>query len=231
MKLFSGFPDGKVQVTPLPNLFFSELLPSIDDLAELKITLHLFWLLANRKNRVLYVRTGDLSADQTLIQSLAAIDARPEEALTRGLALATERGTLLRWTVRSGEQDATQDFYFVNTEAGRRAFERMERREPPEAHSVGAEPVQPVARSNIFSLYEKNIGLLTPMISEELKEAEQEYPADWVGDAFKIAVENNKRNWSYIRGILKRWQTEGRSEGTKKKKTWYGDEYSKFVKR
>src|SRR5512135_1929300 len=98
MKLFSGFPDGKVQVTPLPNLFFSELLPSIDDLAELKITLHLFWLLANRKNRVLYVRAGELAADRTLVQSLAGIDAKPEDALKRGLALATERGTLLRWT-------------------------------------------------------------------------------------------------------------------------------------
>jgi DnaD/phage-associated family protein len=231
MKLFSGFPDGKVQVTPLPNLFFSELLPSIDDLAELKITLHLFWLLANRKNRVLYVRAGELSADQTLIQSLAAIDAEPEEAIKRGLALATERGTLLRWTAHSGERDATQDFYFVNTEAGRRAFERMASRESPDAPPVEAEPVQPVTRSNIFALYEKNIGLLTPMLAEELKEAEREYPADWIGDAFKIAVENNKRNWSYIRGILKRWQTEGRSEGAKKKKTWYGDEYSKFVKR
>lgn len=231
MKLFSGFPNGKVQVTPLPNLFFSELLPSIDDLAELKITLHLFWLLANRKNRVLYVRGRELAADRTLIQSLAGIDAKPEDALKRGLALATERGTLLRWTVRSEEGDATEELFFVNTEAGRRAFERIGSSEPPDEQPVEMEPVQPVARPNIFALYEKNIGMLTPIISEELREAEKEYPADWIGDAFKIAVENNKRSWSYIRTILTRWQTEGRSEGAKKKKTWYGDEYSKFVKR
>ena len=37
MKLFSGFPAGKLDVTPLPNLFFSELVPAIDDLAELKV--------------------------------------------------------------------------------------------------------------------------------------------------------------------------------------------------
>jgi DnaD/phage-associated family protein len=231
MKLFSGFPDGKVQVTPLPNLFFSELLPGIDDLAELKITLHLFWLLANRKNRLAYVRAGELAADRTLIQSLAAIDAKPEAALKRGLTLATERGTLLRWTARSGEGDAEEDLYFVNSEAGRRAFERIGGGEPSDARPVETEPVPPVVRPNIFALYEKNIGMLTPMISEELREAEKEYPAEWIEDAFKIAVDNNKRNWSYIRKILTRWQTEGRSEGAKKKKTWYGDEYSKFVKR
>jgi DNA replication protein DnaD len=69
------------------------------------------------------------------------------------------------------------------------------------------------------------------MMAEELREAEKEYPADWIADAFKIAVENNKRSWSYVRKILTRWQTEGRSERAKKKKTWYGDEYSKYVKR
>ena len=141
MKLFSGFPNGKVQVTPLPNLFFSELLPSIDDLAELKVTLHLFWLLANRKNRVLYVRAGELAADRTLIQSLAAMDAKPEEALKRGLALATERGTLRRWTARSAEGDSPEELFFVNTEAGRRAFEQMESGALRDAHRVETEPV------------------------------------------------------------------------------------------
>ena len=49
MKAFSGFPAGKVHFTPLPNLFFSQLLPAIDDLAELKVTLHIFWLLHQKK--------------------------------------------------------------------------------------------------------------------------------------------------------------------------------------
>ncbi len=223
MKLFSGFPSGKVEVTPLPNLFFSELCPAIDDLAELKVTLHIFWLIANRKaGAPRYVTASELRADRTLMQSLAASDAKPDEALTRALAAATERGTLLH---RSSDDE---EAYFLNNEAGRRAFEKSERAEESLPRGASREPAA-VARPNIFALYEQNIGLLTPMISEELKDAEQEYPADWVADAFKIAVKQNKRSWAYVSGILKRMKIEGR--GDRKGKAWYGDEHSKFIKR
>jgi len=214
MKLFSGFPNGKLAVTPLPNLFFSELLPAIDDLAELKVTLHIFWQIANRKTS--YVRASDLRADRTLMQSLEQIDAAPEDALQRGLARATERGTLLN----------RDELYFLNTDKGRRAFEKMQASESP---ARTHEPAPIVERPNIFVLYENNIGLLTPIIAEELREAEKLYSAEWVADAIKVAVEQNKRSWAYARKILERWKAEGRATPSRKK-TWY-DDYGKFVKR
>ncbi len=214
MKLFSGFPDGKLAVTPLPNLFFSELLPAIDDLAELKVTLHIFWQMAHSKTA--FVRASDLRADRTLMQSLKQVDPSPDQALERGLALATERGTLLN----------RDELYFLNTAKGRRAFEEMQAAEPSKLHRESA-PVE--ERPNIFVLYENNIGLLTPIIAEELREAEQLYSAEWVADAIRIAVEQNKRRWAYARKILERWKTEGRATPSRKK-TWY-DDYGKFVKR
>lgn len=233
MKNFSGLPSGKLQVTPLPNLFFSELLPAIDDLAELKVTLHIFWLLAREKSRSQYVRAQDLHADRTLIQSLAAVDAQPDEVLARALNSAVERGTLLHFiappSAGSDGQDAEEHFYFLNSESGRRALERMEREGKWPRSTLAREPAA-AERPNIFALYEQNIGLLTPIISEELKEAEREYPADWIEEAFREAVEHNVRNWKYVRAILERWKTEGK-EGSKRKKTWYGEEYSKYVKR
>ncbi len=226
MKLFSGFPSGKVQVTPLPNLFFSELCPAIDDFAELKVTLHIFWLIANRKAKVpRCVARSELRADRTLMQSLAAIDVKSDDALTRALQAATERGTLLH---RAAEGDAV---YFLNDDAGRRAFEKSERAGETGPRGAVREPATVADRPNIFVLYEQNIGLLTPMISEELKEAEKEYPADWIADAFKIAVKQNKRSWAYVSGILKRMKTEGRGEDTKKRKHWWDDEYDKYVNR
>ena len=48
MQGFPGFPAGKLATTPVPNLFFSELLPLIDNLAELKVVLHLFWLIGKK---------------------------------------------------------------------------------------------------------------------------------------------------------------------------------------
>ncbi|MCX7838814.1 MAG: DnaD domain protein [Anaerolineae bacterium] len=217
MKIFSGFPAGKLEVTPLPNLFFSELLPAIDDLAELKVTLHLFWLLARRKTP--YVRASELRADRTLIQSLSIVNTTLDDALARAVA----RGTLLEW---NAQDDA---LYFLNNERGRRALEKIEEEHPPRSN-LAPEPATSQERPNIFALYEQNIGLLTPLIVEELKEAEREYPSEWIAEAIRLAVEHNKRNWRYARAILERWKTEGRDTG-KKKKTWYDDAYAKFVKR
>lgn len=246
MKIFSGLPSGKLQVTPLPNLLFSELLPAIDDLAELKVTLHIFWLLAQGKNRSQYVSANDLRGDRTLMQSLAAVEAKPDEALARALNSAVERGTLLQIVappsaVLRQAQDgspgqgsdslgAEEHFYFLNSASGRRALERMERAGKLPRSTIASEPASAAERPNIFALYEQNVGLLTPIISEELKEAEGEYPADWIEEAFREAVEHNVRNWKYIHAILGRWKTEGK-EGSKKSKTWYDKEYSKYVKR
>ncbi len=225
MKLFSGFPSGKVEVTPLPNLFFSELCPAIDDLTELKVTLHIFWLIANRKaGAPRYVTASELRADRTLMQSLAASDAKPDEALTRALAAATERGTLLH---RSTEGD---EMYFVNNDAGRRAFEKSERAEEPLPRGAAREPAPAEERPNIFVLYEQSFGLLlTQTNSEELKDMERDYSEEWIADALKETALQGKKSLKYTRTILERWKTEGR--GDRKGKTWYGDEHSKFIKR
>lgn len=217
MKIFSGFPAGKLEVTPLPNLFFSELLPNIDDLAELKVTLHLFWLIAHRKTP--YVRASELRADRTLMQSLSTANATLDDALARAVA----RGAVLEYSI----PDDT--LYFLNTERGRRALEKIEQEHPP-CFNLAPESATPQERPNIFTLYEQNIGLLTPLIVEELKEAEREYPSEWIAEAIRLAVEHNKRSWRYARAILERWKTEGRDTG-KRKKTWYDDAYAKFVKR
>ncbi len=215
MKIFSGFPQGKLDVTPLPNLFFSELLPMIDDAAELKVTLHIFWLSAHNKSP--RIRLDDLRADRTLMQSLKIIEAKPEAALKRGLDSAMKRGTLL----------CHGDEYFLNTEKGRRAFDKAQTEES--LSGVSREPASVEERPNIFVLYEKSFGLLlTPVISDELKELEQEYPMDWIADALKETAVRGNKNLKYTRKILERWKVEGR--GSKKSKSWY-DEYGKFVKR
>jgi DNA replication protein len=217
MKVFSGFPAGKLAVTPLPNLFFTELLPAIEDAAELRVTLYIFWLIANAKSKTQFVAASELHTDRTLMQSIAA------DELTRVLDVAVTRGTLLRL-------EGEDDLFFVNSDAGRRAFEKMEKEKLPVRSTIGH--VAPdSSRPNIFTLYEQNIGLLTPIIAEELKDAEKEYPADWIAEAFKIAVEQNVRKWSYVQKILERWQTEGKAGEGKKRKTWYTDEHAKHINR
>jgi len=65
-------------------------------------------------------------------------------------------------------------------------------------------------RPDIYTLYEQNIGPLTPILGERLREAEQLYPAEWVEAAFTEAVNYNRRSWAYISRILENWATEGK---------------------
>ena len=68
---FIGFPDTKMKPVVVPDFFFTDLLPQIDDLAELKLTLHCFWLLNEQSGDLRYVRGADLRADAVLLAGLA----------------------------------------------------------------------------------------------------------------------------------------------------------------
>ncbi len=211
MEGFSGFPAGKVRFTSIPNLFFSELLPLIDHLAELKVTLHIFWLVGRKKGALRYVSRRELAGDGVLLRGLKTRHQTPEEALDEGLERAVARGTLLRVAVKKGEEE--DQWYFLNTDKGRRAVERFRRGEiAPEVIPLADEVHLAAERPNIFVLYEQNVGLLQPIIAEELREAEQTYPAEWIEEAFQIAAENNVRNWRYVRAILESWATEGKDD-------------------
>lgn len=200
MKTFSGFPPGKVRSVGIPELAFTDLFPIIDDLAELKLTLHVLWRLRRQRGKVRYLRRADLASDWVLLSGLG--DA-PVEALRSALERAVERGTLLR--IENIIGDMTEELYFANTPKGRAAVEAVARGEWPDE-------LESAARPNIFTLYEQNIGMLTPLIAEELREAERTYPAAWIEDALREAVSQSIRKWSYIRAILERWRTEGKDD-------------------
>jgi DNA replication protein len=217
VKGFAGFPAGKQPYTPVPNLFFSELLPDIDHLGELKVTLHVFWLLARRKGERPCVSGEELATDRRLLAGLALPGLSPAESLRDALERAVVRRTLLR--VTTGEEEQQRDWYFVNSEKGRQAMDDLlaGRWTPAETGQLVRLQEQ---RPNIFVLYEQNIGLLTPLLAEELMEAEDTYPAEWIEAAFREAVELNKRSWRYVLRILERWAAEGKDDETSRR----GDE-------
>ena len=47
--MFKGFTDTET-FTQVPNSFFRELLKEIDDLAEMKVTLYLFWRISHMES-------------------------------------------------------------------------------------------------------------------------------------------------------------------------------------
>ncbi|MEW6033530.1 MAG: DnaD domain protein [Chloroflexota bacterium] len=217
-RAFPGFP-AHGRFTPIHNVFFAAVLPEIEDLAELKVTLHLLWVLYEKKGYPRFVTRRQLLADAPLVQGMGSEGTPAAEALGQALELAVKRGTLLHLRLKRGDED--EDLYFLNTEADRRAVERIESGELQLADFAmpAAPPDGGVERRDIFSLYEANIGLLTPIIAEELKEAEKLYPVEWIEDAFREAVSLNKRSWRYIARILERWSTEGKDRGKSRQYT------------
>jgi DNA replication protein len=213
VKRFPGFPPGNVRCTPVPDLFFSELLPQIDSAPELKVSLHVLWLLHRKRGQQPCVSRDELGRDGVLLKGLKTAGESPQRLLEEGLERAVARGTLLQLKART-EDGEEQSWYFLNSEPGRAAADQARRGELVlSSAAVIEEPQVEVERPNIFVLYEQNIGTLQPMIAEELQEAEESYPVAWIEDAFRIAAEQNVRRWRYIRAILERWAAEGRDDG------------------
>jgi DNA replication protein len=211
MTQFQGFPSGgRVQYTAVPNAFFSAVLPQITDIHELKTTLHIIAALYNRKGYPRFIPYSELIGDTVLMQGLD----RSEETLRNALKMAVERGTLLSLSVE--KESTSEDIYFLNDEPGRQAVENILSGELKLAglKAQANAPATAEPLPDIFTLYEQNIGMLTPMIAEELRDAVKLYPEDWIRDAIKEAVTYNKRNIKYIDKILQNWSIEGRSDGT-----------------
>ena len=212
MKPFQGFPT-RMEFTPIPNLFISRMMSQISDITELKTTLHIFKLIYAKKGYPRFVSLGELTGNASLMDNLGQDDKPTEEILNNALELAVKRGTILHLAVDiNGKQG---DIYFLNTPPDRKAMAKVQDGELklPGLNARTIPPIHTEELPNIFTLYEENIGMLTPMIAEELKEAEKLYPKTWIRDAIKIAVNQNKHKWDYISAILERWTAEGKSDG------------------
>jgi DNA replication protein len=208
MRGFNGFPQ-KGTLIKIPGLFFSELLPDIDNLPELKVTLYCFWRLQTREGQVTFLRKAEILVDHEFMSGLAASSDQAQTALDEGLERAITRGTLLH--VQIGNNGRTESVYFMNTAKGRAAVDGIERGVWKPTLETSMPLHVNLERPNIFRLYEQNIGPLTPIIAEHLTELEDTYSQAWIEEAIGIAVKQNKQKLAYVEAILKRWRMEGRA--------------------
>lgn len=243
---FIGFPDQKMKAVVIPDFFFTDLLPLIDDMAELKVTLHCFWLLNEQEGQLRYLRGDDLRGDSTLLAGLQQDqDLRtPLQTLADALERAVARNTLLRMDVETDDnatgETIREDWYFVNTVKGRQTVALIRQGRLSELQAVLPDEARlKVERPNLFVLYEQNVGLMTPIIADQLRDMEKSYPPEWIDEAFEIAVSRNKRALRYIQAILKRWETEGkdgdsdeitgRDTEASRRRDYRPDEYSDII--
>jgi len=215
MGAFDGYPAGEAYPTPVPGLFFRELLPQIEDLNELKVTIYAFWRLNQKEGAFRYLQIEDFEDDEVFIEGLEARHGSKTAALQDALDSCVQRGSLLKAKVTTGRQRPL--LYFINSPRGRAAVKAIQDGQWRQNEDPRIPLNLSLERPNIFQLYEEHIGPLSPMIAEALKEAEETYPYSWIEEGIRIAVERNKRNWRYVAAILERWQQEGRDERTNRR--------------
>jgi DnaD/phage-associated family protein len=127
------------------------------------------------------------------------------ERLLEVIELAAARGVLLRMVDDGGDY-----WLMLGIDANRRRIRGGLALAGEIAHRW--QGTLRVERPSIFTLYEQNVGLVTPIIADRLVEAIERYPEAWVEDAIEEAVAYNRRNWRYIQRILENWASEGRTD-------------------
>jgi DNA replication protein len=216
MNNFNGFTSSET-FTQIPDSFI-RMMDEIEDVAELKVTLYAIWRIEHIEGNFRALRENDFETESLGLSV---------DEIQRGLGKCLERGTLLK------VENEANAFYFLNSPRGRltaETFVKGQWRESTQGYA-------PLNKSNIFKLYEENIGALTPLLSDMLREAEKNYPGAWFEEAFEIAVSRNIRNWKYVEAILARWKENGKDERRDSKdsvqdaKRYTEGEFSEFFKR
>jgi DNA replication protein len=206
MSPFGGFENGKSQPIPIPAEFFTDVLPDIEDLSELKVTLYVLWHFEMQDDEVRYITLEEILADRSFSNRIGEKVASNNTEISKALTRAVQRGTFLEFKTE------TDTLFFLNSPRGRAAYEGLKSGSWKPGHDNRAQILLSRSRPNIFALYEQNIGLITPIMAETLMDAEKQYPVEWIEDALKIAVTRNARNWRFVEAILRSWKEKGRDE-------------------
>lgn len=203
------------QVVRIPHPFLEDVVPDINSMLELQVSLAMFRIVEEREGEETPVAERTILRDAALRRAIRrdGIATDPDERILQGLELAVGRGTLVRFIASRGAQKSW--WYYLNTPVNRATIESMERGALPppaiiwEGNSAPAISMDP---PNAFRLYEQNIGPLTPLIADQISRAVADYPGNWIEDAISEAVNYNRRSWRYILRILENWQATGRRE-------------------
>ena len=198
----------------LPAGFFTDILPAIMDLSELRVTLSMYYRVTAGPP---LVAEADLLADPALRRGLVPLGSvrDPAGEIQRGLELALTRGTLL--AVEPVDPTDERRWYTINTPEGRELVHNLETGKQTLARVTGAPDITPpvvAVQPNVFRLYERHIAVLTPLVAQQLAEAAEQYPPMWIADAFDEAIARDRRSWRFIRHLLERWASEGREHAT-----------------
>jgi len=136
-----------------------------------------------------------------------------EKAISRGLIVKTVcPGNITKWRAVVGEDTVL--------------YPLRQRTVSPRKVQVPVKEIKETKQNDddevlatISKAYQSEIGILTPMIADELREASAAYPVQWTLDAIREAATQNKRGWKYVLAILTRWKAQGNQNPMEKPQT------------
>ncbi|MFA6612417.1 MAG: hypothetical protein WCS64_02430, partial [Dehalococcoidales bacterium] len=119
-KAVQGLP-ARMDYSAIPNYYLNLVMPWVNDLEELKLSLHIFRLISRKKGGFQYTSRGELLADPAIIESIAKKECSAEESLDRAISMAVTRGIIIALKAEDGS--GSQEIYVLNTPANREAVE------------------------------------------------------------------------------------------------------------
>lgn len=185
--------------TRVPNAVLSAVLNEVEESETVKLILRAVWLLERQRGFPASITVNELRHDRVLIRVF-----KSQEKFDAALDQSLNLGVLIKFELNNA------DALMLNTVSATRQVKHVKDTQPESIEedgwdaSVGSE-----MPNDAFRAYEENIGLLSPMIRENITAALQDFSDEDIIEAIKIAVENESRSWSYIAGVLRNWARDG----------------------
>ncbi|MBG94569.1 MAG: hypothetical protein CL793_04825 [Chloroflexi bacterium] len=198
--------------TAVPDSILGEFLVEFQDESLLRCFLRILWHLHRSKDKIKSVEIAVLDADPILDGVLSKRKTPDSSRLSTVLKEIYDLNFVLFAEPRKPQGDIR---VLLNTRKNRTMIETLGW-VSTEAVDVTRVLVAPLPESNIFGLYEQNIGLITPLVADELRDMETIYPVSWIEEAIQLSVIYNRKSIRYILGILERWRNEGRDGGPRR---------------
>jgi hypothetical protein len=212
--------------------FFSEVLPTITNILELKTSLIILNEIGIQQRDDQFLSYSGV----TKLEQLLLLEMGENQTLVQLVDLTlkklTQLGVIFSRLSEVGPADP-EEIYFLDDLEGHTLSENLK-------FGIASPNItvdNPKRGATIFDLYENVIGVIPgAQIAQELMEAEKTYPAEWLEDAFDEAVVQDVRRWAYIRAILASWSNGGRGNydgktgGRNSENRYQSGKYGKIVR-
>ena len=200
--------------TRVPNAVLSAVLDQVAESETVKLILRAVWLLEHRRGFPASITVNELRQDRVLLRALKTQE-RFDAALDHSLNL----GVLIKFQLNNA------DALMLNTVSATRQVEHAKGKKSEDVEDDGwGDSVGSDMPNDAFRSYEENIGILSPMIRENITASLQDFSDEDIIEAIKIAVENESRSWSFIAGVLRRWARDGVPKNDRRTRTPRGSE-------